>query len=381
MRTGDTTIVKQWLADPLPKEVERAVVRLERTEDVCRLALMPDVHLAEDVCIGTVIATTRLIYPSAVGGDIGCGVAAIRFDGKAIILSNEQAAANVLHGLNRMVPSIRHGVTTAAPRLPSHLEEMPLSHQHLERLKKRDARVQFSTLGRGNHFLEFQVDEEDALWLMVHSGSRMIGQAICNHHLRNATRGSTGLYYLPCDTESGAEYLCDVAWALQYAQENRQAVIRATVGLMEDLFGITADWSSLSSCHHNHVRQEFHCGNRYWVHRKGAIEAGVGVAGIIPGSMGTASYHVEGRGCEASLQSSSHGAGRVMSRRDAHRVISVDQFMREMKGIWFDQRHLRRFRDEAPSAYKDIARVMRAQQELTKIVRVVRPVLSYKAAS
>ncbi|BFU90848.1 MAG: tRNA-splicing ligase RtcB [Nitrospira sp.] len=381
MRTINRVTVGKWLADPLPKDVERILVRLTRAEDVHRIVVMPDVHLAEEVCVGTVIATTRLIYPSAVGGDIGCGMAAIRFNGKATILSDERAAAKALHGMSRVIPSIRHGEATAAPRLLNHLEEMPLSHQHLEKLKKRDARVQFATLGRGNHFLEFQVDEDDALWLMVHSGSRMIGQAIYNHHLRSATRGSTGLYYLPSDTESGAAYLRDVAWALQYAEENRQAMIRATVGLIEDLFGITADWSSHISCQHNHVRQELHGGSRYWVHRKGAIGAGVGMAGIIPGSMGTASYQVEGRGCEASLQSSSHGAGRVMSRGDAHRVISIDQFRREMKGIWFDQRHIRLFRDEAPSAYKDITRVMRAQQELTKIIRVVRPVLNYKSIS
>ncbi|THJ10944.1 MAG: RtcB family protein [Nitrospira sp. CG24C] len=381
MKTKQDVIMRQWLAEPLPKSVEQALERLGRTEDVCRIAVMPDVHLADDVCIGTVMATTHMIYPDAVGGDIGCGMAAVRFDTEAALLSDEWTAAKVLHGLIRTIPSIRHGAATAVYRLPEHLRDVPLSDQCLEKLKQRDARVQLGTLGRGNHFLEFQVDEEGALWLMVHSGSRMIGQAIRDHHLRAATRSSTGFWYLESDKQSGEAYLRDVIWALQYAEENRQAMIRSAVCLMEDLFSVTADWSSVFSCHHNHVRREIHCGSQWWVHRKGAIWAGAGVKGIIPGSMGTASYHVEGRGHEGSLQSSSHGAGRLLSRRDAHRIIRIDQLKREMKGVWFDQRRLSRLCDEAPSAYKDIACVMRAQSELTKILRIVRPVLNYKAMS
>ncbi|MDH5667707.1 MAG: RtcB family protein [Nitrospira sp.] len=368
-----------WLAEPLPKDVERALVRLRATDDVFQIAVMPDVHLADEVCIGTVVATTRLIYPEAVGGDIGCGMAAVRFNCKAAVLSDERTAAKVLYGLIRTIPAIRHGTGTAVCQLPEPLRDMPLSDQRLEKLKSRDARVQLGTLGRGNHFLEFQADEEGALWLMVHSGSRMIGQAIREHHLRAATCASTDLRYLESDKQSGVAYLRDVDWALQYAEENRLALMRSTVCLMEDLFGVTADWPTVFSCHHNHVRLETHFGSQWWVHRKGAIWAGAGVKGIIPGSMGTASYHVEGRGHEASLQSSSHGAGRLLSRRDARRTIRIDQLKREMRGVWFDQRHLSRLCDEAPSAYKDITRIMRAQRELTKILRVVRPVLNYKA--
>lgn len=381
MKTAQAITVRQWLTEPLPTLVEKALERLARTDDVCHIAVMPDVHLADEVCIGTVVATTRLIYPDAVGGDIGCGMAAVRFEGEASLLSDERAAAKVLDGLGRAVPTTRHGTRFAVTQLPENLRGVPLSNQRLERLKQRDARIELGTLGRGNHFLEFQTDEEGALWLMVHSGSRLMGQAIRDHHLRNAARAQTGLWYLESNAQTGQAYLRDVAWALQYAEANRLAMIQSTARLIEDLFGVIADQSSVFTCHHNHVRQEVHMGAQYWVHRKGAIWAGVGVRGIIPGSMGTASYHVEGRGCEASLQSSSHGAGRVMSRRDAHRSIRMNQLRREMKGVWFDQRHLSQFCDEAPSAYKDIARVMRAQRDLTKIIRIVRPVLSYKAGS
>lgn len=381
MNTLHEVVVKQWLAEPLPQGVRQALDRLRRTDDVRRIAVMPDVHLAEDVCIGTVVATTRLLYPDAVGGDIGCGMSTVRFNGQAALLSDEQTAAKVLHGLARIVPSIRHGSGGVRREIPEYLMDLPLSDPALEKLKKRDARVQLGTLGRGNHFLELQTDEEGSLWLMVHSGSRMMGGAIRDHHLRNATRAATGFLYVDSDTKHGRDYLQDMCWALQYAEENRQKMIRSTVRMVEDVFGITADWSSAVSCHHNHVRPEMCEGVRCWIHRKGAIWAGYGVPGIIPGSMGTASYHVEGRGHEASLQSSSHGAGRVMSRGQACRTIGINQLKREMKGVWFDQRHIAHLRDEAPSAYKDITRVMRAQRELTKILRVLRPVLSYKAVS
>ncbi|MCW5800229.1 MAG: RtcB family protein [Nitrospira sp.] len=381
MKTLHEVVVKQWLAEPLSHAVRRALDQLRRTDDVHRIAVMPDVHLAEDVCIGTVMATTRLLYPQAVGGDIGCGMSTVRLNGQAALLSDERTAAKMLHKLARIVPSIRHSSGVVNRHIPEYLMDLSLSDPVLEKLKKRDARVQLGTLGRGNHFLEFQTDEEGSLWLMVHSGSRMMGGAIRDHHLRNAAEATTGFLYVDSDTKHGRAYLQDMCWALQYAEENRQEMIRSTVRLVEDVIGITADWSSAVSCHHNHVRQEMCEGVLYWVHRKGAIWAGYGVPGIIPGSMGTASCHVEGRGHEASLQSSSHGTGRVMSRGHAYRTMCIDQLKREMKGVWFDQRHLAHLRDEAPSAYKDITRVMRAQRELTKIFRVLRPVLSYKAVS
>src|ERR1044071_3380685 len=158
MKTVQAITVRQWLTEPLPTRVEQALERLARTDDVCHIAVMPDVHLTDEICIGTVVATTRLIYPDAVGGDIGCGIAAVRFDGPASLLSDERVAAKVLHGLSHTVPSIRHGARSAVTQLPENLRDVPLSDQRLERLKERDARIQLGTLGRGNHFLEFQTD-------------------------------------------------------------------------------------------------------------------------------------------------------------------------------------------------------------------------------
>lgn len=371
--------MQSWLSEPLPKNVEQALDRLCRSYDVQYVAVMPDVHLSEDICIGTVLATTHVLYPDAVGGDIGCGVSSVQIGGDAMQLADERIAAKLLHGLSRFVPAIRRGSHMEAATPPDCITAMALSDFRLERLKARQAMAQLGTLGRGNHFLEFQRDSDERLWLTVHSGSRMMGQAIRDHHLKGTLHTTTGLRYLEAVSTSGEAYRRDMGWALIYAEANRRAIIQTAVCLVEEMLGVTADWATYLSCTHNHVRQERHFGAEWWVHRKGAIMAQAGVEGIIPGSMGTASYHVEGRGHATSLCSSSHGAGRVLSRGEAHRVIRAEQFRREMRGIWFDQRHLSQLRDEAPSAYKDITHVMRAQRELTKIIRVLRPVLNYKA--
>jgi tRNA-splicing ligase RtcB len=209
--------------------------------------------------------------------------------------------------------------------LPAELQNSGLSHGALERLKRRDGRVQLGTLGRGNHFLEFQSDADGRLWLMVHSGSRGMGQAITGHHvgLGKAASSSGRLQAFEADSPAGAAYLADAAWAQRYAEQNRLAMICAVGELVEELFGFGIDWDSLIHANHNHVRQETHFGQTWWVHRKGALPAGDGVAGVIPGSMGSASFHVEGRGCPDSLCSSSHGAGRAKSRTEAARSIGA----------------------------------------------------------
>ena len=372
--------VRTWLAEPLPARVERSLERLACVDDVEHVAVLPDVHLADDVCIGVAIATNRLLYPAAVGSDIGCGMAAIRFDADADLLAGEATAGALLAGLIGSVPSLKHRAKTALAELPAPLRDKPLSHPRLEKLKSRDGRWQLGTLGRGNHFLEFQADDEEKLWLMVHSGSRSMGQAITAHHsqtFRGRSRQGP-LVTIDAESEEGKAYLADVAWALHYAEENRLAMVVAVSRLMQSLFGVAADDGSLFQCHHNHVRQEAHFGKTYWVHRKGALSARMYEPGLIPGSMGAASFHVSGRGHGPALCSSSHGAGRSMSRGDAFKRITRRQFERELAGVWFDHRRTDALRDEAPSAYKNIHAVLRAQRELTRIERRLRPLLSYK---
>jgi tRNA-splicing ligase RtcB len=277
--------------------------------------------------------------------------------------------------LYRDVPSNKHRTRR---ELPSELRVLPLSDPRLEKVAQRDGSVQLGTLGRGNHFLEFQADEEQRLWMMVHSGSRAMGQAITNHHLQSAEGKSSGLLFVDVERESGRAYLSDVDWAREYAAANRQAMLRAAEAILAKRFSVTVDWSSLIQSDHDHVQRELHFGEELLIHRKGAQSARSDEAGIIPGSMGTATFHVAGRGLAESLTSCSHGAGRRLSRDAARRQISVQRLERELGNVWCDRRRLRQLRDEAPSAYQDIEKVIQAQRDLVRVVRRLRPLLTYK---
>lgn len=369
-----------WLTEPLSHDVQTSLRRLSEADDVQRLAVMPDVHLAGDVCVGVALATSRLLYPAAVGSDIGCGMAAIGFDANADVLGNETAAATLLADLYRYVPANRHHRETMPESLPDDLLARPLSCPRLEAEKQRDARVQFGSLGRGNHFLEFQADQSGRLWLMVHSGSRGIGQLVSSLHISKCDSQSNGLGFVDANSPAGTEYIIDVEWASQYAELNRLAMLSAASDILYNRFGVEADPQTLMQSNHNHVRREQHGGQQFLVHRKGAQSAHDGDPGIIPGSMGTASFHVTGRGNAQSLCSSSHGAGRRFSRTDAKKSVTARSLHQQMRSVWFDHNIAAGLRDEAPSAYRDIYAVMRAQSELTRIERELRPVLSYKGS-
>lgn len=359
--------IHRWVATPPEPAVERALHRLARAPDVVQIAVMPDVHLAHDVCIGTVLATTRLLYPAAIGGDVGCGVATLRCRGRADALGRPGVADAVHEALRSEVPIHRH----RSPRaLPAELRDDPLSLPPGPEL--RDARVQLGTLGRGNHFLELQSDPQGSLWIMVHTGSRAIGPAIQRAH------GARGLASIDAGTPEGAAYLHDLSWAVRYAEHSRQAILAATARIVHRILGYAPDPESYVECAHNLVCAEEHGGRRLWVHRKGAIGAAEGQRGLIPGSMGDPSFHVVGRGCAAALCSSSHGAGRRMSRTQARRTISVARLRRQLAGVSVPERLLPSLIEEAPGAYRDIGAVMRAQRELTRIVREVTPLLSHK---
>jgi tRNA-splicing ligase RtcB (3'-phosphate/5'-hydroxy nucleic acid ligase) len=343
------------------------------------MAVMPDVHLASEVCIGTVVATSGILIPHAVGGDIGCGMAALAFNRSASLLKHRKAAEELLVNLQARVPIMRQS-RDRVRELTNALKTVPLSIPALSKISERDGRWQLGTIGRGNHFLEFQEDDDGGLWLMVHCGSRALGQAIAVHHLSCALTTPTGVSYLDADSPEGHAYLNDVQWARAYAEWNRRCILESVEALMQELFGMEAIPDTMITCDHNHVRLETHFGQAVWVHRKGAIEASEGKPGIIPGSMGSYSYHVAGRGEPQSLCSSSHGAGRAMDRSKARHAVNVHEFHKQLKGIWFDPRLAVRLRDEAPSAYKNIQEVMGAQRDLTRIVRRLRPVLCHKGA-
>jgi tRNA-splicing ligase RtcB len=289
------------------------------------------------------------------------------------------AAARLLMELRRRVPVLVHPRSAMDRTLPGDLEREPLSAPPLDTRRRRDGRVEFGTVRRGNHFVEFQEDDAGALWVLVHSGSRAMGGAIRDHHLSGASADeATGLAFLDADGPAGRAYLADHDWALRFAAANRAAILGEAAAAASHVLGASLEPAWTVTCSHNHVRRETHAGAELWVHRKGAAPAADGEAGIVPGSMGTATFHTLGRGCPESLASSSHGAGRAMSRSDARRRIALRTFEREVEGVWFDRRLARRLVEEAPSAYRDVGRVMRAQRELTRIVRRLRPVLSYK---
>jgi tRNA-splicing ligase RtcB (3'-phosphate/5'-hydroxy nucleic acid ligase) len=370
-----TAPIHRWVAEPPPADVERALSRLADSDDVVQIAAMPDVHLAAEVCVGCVTATRDTLYPEAVGGDIGCGMAAVRFAGRdAGALADRVTAARILHGFGARLPAGQHRSAVAA--LPADLDDRPLSAPALERLKRSIGRVQLATLGRGNHFAELQRDREGALWLMLHSGSRGLGQAIRDHHLAAATATRSGLRALDAGSPAGAAYLADLAWALDYARASRQRMVEAAAEVVAAATAALPDWPTYVDCHHNEVVREQHGGLPLWVHRKGAIAAAEGRPGIIPGSAGSASYHVTGRGHPDSLCSSSHGAGRAMSRGEAKRRYTLADQRAATEGV--ECRKDKDVIDEIPMAYKDIDAVMAAQKDLVEVVHTLKQVVCVK---
>ena len=369
--------VRTWLAAPMDHDVSDAIERLRHAPDVQQIAVMPDVHLASDVCIGVAVATTNLIYPQAVGGDIGCGMLAVGLDIDASCLRNPKMAATILSELGRAVPARRRNRRMTIP-LPDDLANDVLTHPSLESCRRNEGVLEFATLGSGIHFIEIQSDEKDRVWLMVHSGSRALGQAIRDHHLARAQTGGNRFRMLDARAPEGIEYLHDASYARRFADASRKAMATEIGGVLTKTLQAQVRWDTLVTIDHNHVSFERHGARDLWVHRKGAMPAKLGENGVLPGSMGTLSFHVEGRGCEEALCSSAHGAGRALSRTAARAKVTERDLRRQMEGIWYDYRLSDKLRDEAPSAYKDIRAVLRAQKELVKVTRTLRPILNYK---
>jgi len=369
--------VRTWLAAPMDRDVSEAIERLRHAPDVKQIAVMPDVHLAADVCIGVVVATSHLIYPQAVGSDIGCGMLAVAFNVEAARFEDPSIAGQVLAQIGRAIPTRRRNRrATVAP--PADVEAITLSHASIEATRRKEGAIEFATLGSGNHFIELQADEDGRLWLMVHSGSRGIGQAIRDHHMAGAESVGSGLRALDMRSDAGVAYLHDASWARRYADASRRAMAADVGNVLAATLGGGTCWETAIATDHNHASLEQHGGQDFWVHRKGAMPAWSGESGVLPGSMGSESFHVEGRGHADALCSSAHGAGRILSRTAARRKVTANELRRQMNGVWYDYRLSDKLRDEAPAAYKDIRAVLRAEHELVKVTRVLRPVLNYK---
>jgi tRNA-splicing ligase RtcB len=330
------------------------------------IAAMPDLHVAQGVAVGTVFATLDVVVPAALGGDLGCGMSAVRFDFPAAQLSTRDLGA-LLGRLTRLIP-----VGDAAHRgkglaLPDALREQPLSTGALEHARERLGPRQLGTLGGGNHFIELDRDGGGDLWLLVHSGSRGLGSAVAAHHLRVAEgHGSGDLPGLPIDGAEGRACLDDIDWALKFARANREALAQAAATVVAELLGRPPDDEARVDIHHNFVAFEEHFGQRLLVHRKGAIAAPHGQLALIPGSMGTASYLVVGLGEPMSFASASHGAGRVLTRREARQAIPAEKFARSMRKVVFDERKRAALVEEAPEAYRDIQEVLEDEADLVR---------------
>ena len=354
--------------------VSKMIETTRRLNDAKRVAVMPDVHLARGFCVGTVLATRRLIYPSAVGSDIGCGMLALPMHARA-----KQVTPRIARGLLALLPRLVPARLHSQAHIELRDNHPRLSDPALDHMLRTTSLKQLGTLGSGNHFLELQRDEaDDRLWLMLHSGSRGLGQAINTHHVSHADGRSYGRVFLDADTADGSRYLHDVGLARAYARLNRVVMAQATAFALNELAGIEADWVGVIHTDHNHVRRETIEGHACWVHRKGAAPAFDGQLNTIPGSMGTASYHVRGKGHAFSLRSSSHGAGRRMDRATARRSIGIEKLKRAMDGVWFKEDAASKLCDEAPSAYKNIDKVVTLQRNQIKVVRRLLPVLNYK---
>ncbi|WP_193080490.1 RtcB family protein [Brevibacterium aurantiacum] len=352
------------------------------------VALMPDAHLGKGATVGSVIPTLGAIIPAAVGVDIGCGMIAVRTQ-----FTKQDLEARDLTGLReaieRAVPTSagaynRKIVATAAPRI-AELEELAERSEFDPSDYAGHWQHQLGSLGSGNHFIEVSVDEDDRVWMFLHSGSRGIGNKIATHHIKVAVKlnkkwwidlPDPDLAYLVEGTPEFSAYISQLKWAQHFALLNREEMMDRVARQLSETMGETVVEAERINCHHNFTQSEKHFNKTVWVSRKGAIEADAGRPGLIPGSMGTASYVVEGKGDPVSLNSSPHGAGRQYSRTAARKTFSHDQLREAMVGI--EYRDTDAFIDEIPQAYKPIDQVMADASALVEIRHTLRQLVNVK---
>lgn len=346
---------------------------------VDRVAAMPDAHVAEGVAVGTVFATEDAIVPAALGGDLGCGVAALRFGPGAPSKPGRRELERLLEGLAKAVPVGEACQPGRGVPLPEALASSPLSTRSLERRRDALAPRHLGTLGGGNHFLELDRDAGGSLWLLVHTGSRGMGAAVRAHHGRAAeVPGGGELAPLSVREGPGAAYLADLGWALAFARENRRRLIERASEVVADVFGLEPEAEGAVDVHHNYVEAEEHGGRRLLVHRKGAVSAREGESVIVPGSMGTATYLARGLGNELAFASCPHGAGRVMTRSEARRQVSQAELRRAMGRVVFDAERSGSLVEEAPQVYRPIGEVFEDGAGLAQPVLRLEPLAVLK---
>lgn len=391
--------VKMWTRGvPVEDDAVRQLQQLSRLPVVWpHVAAMPDVHVGIGATVGSVVPTRNAIIPAAVGVDIGCGMIAARTSLQAGDLPDNLLALRtaiekaVPHGRSSNRGGRDKGAWNEPPRTAQQAwKDLEPGFKRLcemhPRLKNTNNLAHLGTLGTGNHFVEICLDESDSVWVMLHSGSRGVGNAIGTHFIelaqadmRNhiANLPHRDLAYFEEGSPHFAQYVEAVDWAQRFARENREIMMSNTLATLSTVlpkpFKLT---EAAVNCHHNYVQREEHFGESLYVTRKGAVSAQRGQLGIIPGSMGARSFIVRGLGNEQALCSCSHGAGRVMSRTRARQMITLEQHVKATAHV--ECRKDAAVIDESPAAYKPIDQVMQAQSDLVEIVHTLRQVVCVK---
>lgn len=400
LQYGDRKPIKAWIKGvALEEEARRQLINLASMPFVhSHIAVMPDAHMGKGTTVGSVIPTTKAIIPAAVGVDLGCGMIAVK-------------TSLMTHDLPDDLRAVRQAIENAIPvGFACWKENMAGTHPSMKKVNKAWAslvgrydlimekhpkldngslrgRLQIGTLGTGNHFVEVLHDATGAVWFMLHSGSRGVGNRIGTYFINLARKEmerheihlpDRDLAYLTEGSEHFTEYLEAVSWAQDYAYLNRQvmmSILQETLAALPSIPEFEAQMEVIN-CHHNYVAKEYHFGEAVYVTRKGAVRAQEGDLGIIPGSMGTGSFIVRGKGNPESFNSCSHGAGRTMSRAKAKATISLDKHKRDTAHV--ECRKDSGILDESPSAYKPLDAVMKAQADLVEIVHRLQPLVCVK---
>lgn len=352
------------------------------------VAVMPDCHCGKGATVGTVIATQKAIIPAAVGVDIGCGMISVK---TTLNKKDLKDLHSIRLGIERRIPmsagKFNNNITESAQKRIDELKKLS-SIDYNKIFGTTSWGHQLGTLGGGNHFIEVCLDENDTVWLTVHSGSRGIGNKIGNYYITKAqelmekmfiTLPDNDLAYLIEGTQEFDDYIRDLHWAQKFAMLNREEMMdRVIKEIKYHVYGNEDTEIEVEriNCHHNFTQVENHFGKNVWVTRKGAVEASVGKLAMIPGSMGEKSYIVEGKGHPMSFNSSPHGAGRKFSRTEARKHFTMDDFKKSMEGI--EHRESDILLDEIPGCYKDIDIVMENAKDLIKIKHTLKQIINVK---
>jgi tRNA-splicing ligase RtcB len=353
------------------------------------LALMPDAHLGKGATVGSVIPTLGAIIPAAVGVDIGCGMTAVRTQYVADDLPMDDRG-RLRVAIEQAIPLSAGRYNTAVSRASTEARIADLESR-AESAGVDPAgyaagwRLQLGSLGSGNHFIEVSLDESERVWLFLHSGSRGVGNKIAQHHIKVAQAlmrkwwialPDPDLAYLVEGTDEFSTYIRELGWAQSFALSNRAEMMDRVVACFTTWIDGSVERQQEVDCHHNYTESERHFGKQVWLSRKGAIDASEGTWGLIPGSMGSRSYVVRGKGNAVALNSAPHGAGREYSRSRARKTFTRDDLRAAMSGI--EYRDTAAFIDEIPAAYKDIDVVMKDAEELVEVRHVLRQIVNVK---